>query len=468
MNLELARLALTDVEAALVRVKGALAETPSSSGTLIKPEDNLQEAINRAQPGEVLTLVPGARYVTGELQLPAKEGLVTLRSAANLPERRITPGDAHLLPILASGNIGPVINGTNAAHWEFDGIQFESTATGHGEIIVLENAQSITLDRVLIVAGPEGQKRAIRGNGRGITLGWSHIANIIRTGQDSQAFCAWEGAGPYYIIDNYLEASGENIMFGGSDNLGGESTNPSDIYIEQNDIVKRPEWRANPGTVKNLLEFKNATRAIVRGNRFANNWTDAQAGWSILLTPKNQDGRAPWTTVKDILIEENVITGVERGFNISGRDYRHVTRPMSGIVIRKNVMEVQAQAMQFATEIADLTVEDNVFENGWNIATIYTGQIREVELQPVRDAAYAVQRLAFNRNVARHNEYGIIGGGIGTAALVYNNISDYVFTDNRFVGLPDDPRKKYPESTRNITEADLQAAKAALLAEIGR
>jgi hypothetical protein len=464
MNLDLARLALIDAEAALARVKGALAETPSPSGTLIRPEDNLQEAINRAEPGAVLMLVPGARYVTGELQLPAKDGWVTLRSAAVFPERRITPADAPLLPILASGNIGPVINGTNAANWILDGIQFESTATGHGEIVVLEDARHIVLQRILIVAGPDGQKRAIRGNGQDIWLERSHIANIIRAGQDSQAFCAWEGAGPYFIIDNYLEASGENLLFGGSDNLGGESTNPSDIQIICNDICKPLAWKANPGTVKNLLEFKNATRATVRRNRFANNWTDAQAGWSILLTPKNQDGRAPWTTVRDILIEENVITGVERGFNISGRDYAHVTRGMSGIVIRKNVMEVQAQAMQFATEIADLTVEDNVFENGWNIATIYTGQIREVELEPVRDAAYAVKRLAFNRNVARHNEYGIIGGGIGTAALVANGIADYTFMDNRFVGL----RGTYPGTTQNITEADLQAAKAALLKELGR
>jgi hypothetical protein len=72
--------------------------------------------------------------------------------------------------------------------------------------------------------------------------------------------------------------------------------------------------------------------------------------------------------------------------------------------------------------------------------------------------------LAFNRNVARHNEYGIIGGGIGTAALVANGISDYTFSDNRFVGL----RGRYPETTRNITEAELQEAKAALLKELGR
>jgi hypothetical protein len=44
----------------------------------------------------------------------------------------------------------------------------------------------------------------------------SHLAGIWRSGQDSQAFAAWDGAGPYTITDNYLEAASETVMFGGA------------------------------------------------------------------------------------------------------------------------------------------------------------------------------------------------------------------------------------------------------------
>ena len=54
---------------------------------------------------------------------------------------------------------------------------------------------------------------------------------------------AWEGAGPYTITDNYLAASGENILFGGGDNLGGEATNPADILVAGNYIHKPQAWR---------------------------------------------------------------------------------------------------------------------------------------------------------------------------------------------------------------------------------
>ena len=54
---------------------------------------------------------------------------------------------------------------------------------------------------------PQGQKRAIRATAPRSRLTRSHIANIWRSGQDSQAFCAWDGAGPYTLTDNYLEAA---------------------------------------------------------------------------------------------------------------------------------------------------------------------------------------------------------------------------------------------------------------------
>ena len=199
--------------------------------TIVPPSADLQSVLNAASPGDVIVLQAGARYV-GSFRLPAKAAgpAITIRSSATLPGRRIGPQDASLLPTLASGVVSAILDGTGAANWIIDGIRFESVLNGQGEVIVLQDSTNIYMDRLLIVAGPNGQKRGIRGNGQQITLTRSYIANIWRSGQDSQAFCAWDGAGPYTIVNNYLEAASENVMFGGADSLSAARV-PSDILV---------------------------------------------------------------------------------------------------------------------------------------------------------------------------------------------------------------------------------------------
>ncbi len=45
----------------------------------------------------------------------------------------------------------------------------------------------------------------------------SHISGIRRKGEESQAIAVWGSDGPVEITNNYLEAAGENILFGGAD-----------------------------------------------------------------------------------------------------------------------------------------------------------------------------------------------------------------------------------------------------------
>src|SRR5262245_2662366 len=190
-----------------------------------------------------------------------------MRSSATLPDRRLTPADASLLPTLSSGNGGPALTGVGVSQWKLDGLRFESNSGGTGNIIELQDVSNVTMDRLLIIAGSSGQKRAIMGNGRHVTLTRSHIANIWTSGQDSQAFCAWDGAGPYTVVDNYLEAASENVMFGGANSKAADRI-PSDIVVERNHFSKPLEWKGKPRTVKNLFELKSAKRANVRNNLF--------------------------------------------------------------------------------------------------------------------------------------------------------------------------------------------------------
>ena len=99
--------------------------------------------------------------------------------------------------------------------------------------------------------------------------------------QDTQAICGWNGPGPVPIENNYLEAAGENIMFGGT-RPGIPNLVPSDITIRRNQLSKPLAWMAQAWTVKNLLEFKNAQNVLVEGNTIENNWAAGQQGYAIV------------------------------------------------------------------------------------------------------------------------------------------------------------------------------------------
>jgi hypothetical protein len=251
----------------------------------VLPTESLQQALNESQAGDVIELVPGQRYV-GELTFPPRSKQVTLTTQGYLPNRRVLPSDAPNLATLAGGPL----TFAASSNWKLDGVSIEPTA-GINEAVVIQDSVGVHLDRVLLV-GTGGIKRGIRGNGQDISLTRSYVANIWRTGQDSQAFCAWDGAGPYTLVDNYLEAGSENVMFGGADSKSVDRI-PSDILIDGNTFFKPLTWKV-PGTyaVKNLLEFKVGKRVIVRNNTFTNNWTDAQNGYAILLKSVNQGGTA--------------------------------------------------------------------------------------------------------------------------------------------------------------------------------
>jgi hypothetical protein len=397
---------------------------------------DLQAALNVARPGDEVVLDRDARFV-GSFILPVKSAgpSITVRSSASLPERRLLwPNDGALLPTISSGTAMPALEGTNVSNWVLRGLRFESNAFGFGNVIQLQNAANITMDRIVIVAGPSGQKRGIMGNGRNITLTRSHIANIWTNGQDSQAFCAWDGAGPYTITDNYLEAASENVMFGGA-NSSSPANVPADILVEGNHFSKPLTWQGQRKTVKNLFELKSAKRAIIRNNLFERNWTDAQNGYSILFTVRNDDGGAPWSVVEDVLFERNVVRDVENGFNILGYDSYKPSGRTTRVTIRNNLVVTRGTFLQAGGEIGVLTVDHNTVDQGHTFVMLYSGGVWVAGTSVGRLAQYAVENLTITNMLANHNEYGLIGegAGMGTPALI-RQTRTYTWTNNVLAG----------------------------------
>ena len=70
------------------------------------------------------------------------------------------------------------------------------------------------IDRVYIHGDPTvGSKRGIALNGVNVTVKNSYISGFKSDWQDTQAVCGWNGPGPFSIVNNYLEAAGENVFF---------------------------------------------------------------------------------------------------------------------------------------------------------------------------------------------------------------------------------------------------------------
>jgi hypothetical protein len=398
---------------------------------------DLQAALNAAEPGDQIVLEARATF-TGNFRLPAKPAgaPITIRSSASLPDRRITPADAALLATIRSGNGGSAVEARGTSNWRLDGIRFEPNVGGYGNVIELQDVVNITLDRILLVV-PDGQqqKRGVAGNGRQVTLTRSHLAGIWRSGQDSQAFCAWDGAGPYTVTDNYLEAASENVMFGGANSKSADRV-PADILVENNHFSKSLNWKGQPRNVKNLFELKSAKRAVVRNNLFERNWSDGQAGYGILFTVRNDEGGAPWSVIEDVLFERNVVRDVEKGINVLGVDTYQPSGRATRITIRHNLVLTPGTFFQAGGEVGELTIEHNTIDNGWSFGLLYRGDVRlAADGGALRQARYAVEKLVITNNLAKHNEYGLIGDsvGIGTRALEAMT-GAYTWTHNVLAG----------------------------------
>jgi hypothetical protein len=143
---------------------------------------------------------------------------------------------------------------------------------------------------------------------------------------DSQAISGGNGslpAGPFLIENNFLEAAGENIMFGG----GRGSGSPTDITIRHNHLFKPLTWHSgepgfvggadgHPFIVKNLFELKDGVRVLFEDNILEYSWGGfSQVGFAIVLTPRNQVENSS-TQITDVTIRRCLIRHTGGGMQI--------------------------------------------------------------------------------------------------------------------------------------------------------
>jgi hypothetical protein len=337
-----------------IYIKSSLADTPAPGKVLaLKAGGDLQDALNQVACGDTITLEAGATF-TGTFLLPKKpcddaHWIIVRTSASDraLPAEgtRLTPCYAGVASLpgrpdfhcISTENVmakivfprkagsGPIFVDNGANHYRFIGIEVTREAPG-ASIVTLFGpkekaaADHIIFDRVWLhgTAHDETRRALFWSGARYMALVDSFLSDFHCTAVegaciDAQTVAGAAGdlpMGPYKIVNNFLEASGENVMFGG----GAATQTPTDIEIRHNYFFKPILWmkgqpgfiggnNGHPFIVKNLFELKNAQRVLFEGNVLENAWGGfSQVGNSIVLTPKNSDGRCSLCQVTDITI----------------------------------------------------------------------------------------------------------------------------------------------------------------------
>ena len=356
-----------------VYVQSSLSDTPAPGSVIqVLQGGDFQAALDKSNCGDTIQLQAGATF-SGLFTFPARScsdsSWIIVRTSAQdsaLPPEgtRITPCYAGVasLPARPSFNCtttqnvmaklvmnvvagsGPILFAPGANHYRLIGLEV-TRPQGKQMINSLASAQSggvmdhIIFDRVWMhgTAQDETTRGVELGGGTYISIVDSfftdfHCVSVTGSCGDAQAIFGGLGnnpMGPYQIVDNFLEASGENILFGG----GAATVAPADIEIRRNHMFKPMTWMkgqpgyvggvsGNPFVVKNLFELKNAQRVLLDGNTMENAWGGfSQVGFAVLLTPKNQAvGPAnvcPDCEVTDITIRNTRISHVAAGMQIA-------------------------------------------------------------------------------------------------------------------------------------------------------
>ncbi len=323
----------------IATVASSMADTPAPGNVInVAAGGDLQAALNSAQCGDTISLQAGATF-TGAFEFPAPDcdsgHWIIVRTSS--PDSALPPEGQRMTPCYAgvASLVGrpqyPCTNPQNVlAQFLLDGISdgpiiFRNGAN-HYRLIGLEitRAAGIPISPSLISVGQKGaaaylvlDRCWVHGTAQddtrsGFNLSGTNNVAVVDsyfsdfhctafTGRCTDAHAVSGGVGThqdgiYGIQDNFLEASGEAILFGG----GRATSPPTDITVSFNHFFKPWQWMpgsqpfqgglsGNAFITKNHFELKNAVRVLVEANLMENVWGGfSQQGYAIVLTPVNQ------------------------------------------------------------------------------------------------------------------------------------------------------------------------------------
>jgi len=497
-----------------VTVPSAMSDTPAPGSVItVNAGGDLQSALNNAHCGDVIQLQAGATF-SGRFKVPAKNcdnnHWIIIRtsspdSALPAEGQRATPCYAGVASLKGRPQYscpnpknvmakvqnpdqgdGPLQFVTGANYYRLIGLEITrpaGTPASARLISVKGTMDHLVVDRSWLHGLPQDETQ------EGVSLGgmtnvavvdsyFSDFHCISRSGTCTDAHAVAGGVGdtqdgPFKIQNNFLEASGEAVLFGG----GASNTTPTDIQILNNHFWKPWQWmpgnpdfiggpNGNPFIVKNHLELKNAVRVLVEANLMENSWGGfSQTGFGILLTPKNQhtlsgSNVCPLCQVTDVTIR-----------------YVHVSHAGGGIqmatVLSGSGTGGAAALAGTRWSIHDVVLDDlnskyvgggGAFEimNAWTKNPLNTVTINHVTAFPDPNshlmivgnviATAPMYGLVFTNNLVITGQFPVWNTGGGTASCAFKDVpiisitkcfTTFTFRNNGLVATP----SAFPPST---------------------
>jgi len=418
--------------------------------------------------GDTIQLQAGTIYsISGGFvlhQLNTGSGYVTIQSS-NISSlavgKRVSPSDATNMPkIVSAGSNSPALYTAavpEVAHdYKFLGVEFYNGGT-QSELVTLillgtngssQSSPSVTpynfvFDRCYIHGqgmspGTVQIRHGIMLNCNSTDITNSYIADILDNGAQSSGIGCISGGGPYLIDNNFLSASGENIIFGGDTSFNTGVT-PTGITVTRNRFYKDPAWKGIWTRPCNHFELKCGKTVVVKNNIMENCWagTDSQQGVSINLKciQGGSGAGSSWWTTEDVTIENNVIHDVGMGIQLAGT--KDATGAYSyglpkNVTIHNNLIyNVDANAyagnrgwcLYFNSGSPDVTVDHN------------TAFGTHMWLNP-GDSNVPYDRCNITNNIFMKGVYGCLGGGLadGETSLDRYFPTAFVFQKNAIMG----------------------------------
>jgi len=339
-----------------VTVTPVPSETVTGSTFTVNAGGDLQAALNQAAAANPnlnhRVVLPVGSTFSGNYVCPAKVGTgwvqVTTSALANLPVTgsRIAPATAVNMAKISTPNSGPAIAiAGNNQGWRLTGLEITTTAilnfgnrlfnlvlingdadaNGNHTSLATQPTRHI-IDRCYIHGIPNCKvTRGVLTNGKDITVRDCYIDDILDS-NDATGIGAYNGSGPFLYENNFSQATGQCVYFGGSDSQAAGFI-PSDIVVRRNTLSKKLTWNkfplpGDPATdqempagdfisVKPALELKCAQRVLIEGNTFQNSFSwpaitfDAWNQGAANASTNPTTTFAFWSVVQDVIVRYN-------------------------------------------------------------------------------------------------------------------------------------------------------------------
>ena len=449
---------------------------PVNAGGSIQTAINAAAVANPNLNHEIV--VQAGSAFTGALTIPARAagtGWIIIRSSAlaSLPAAgtRVGPANATNMPKIQGPGTGasftPIIDIlAGARQWRLVGLEVTiSNGSPHATLIrigsgaettVGQLATNIVLDRVYLhsfsTALSAGLKFGVQMNGAKIALLDSYVddmkaaPNQILSGDDgeSKGVIAWNGSGPFKIVNNFIQAAAINVLFGGSD-ASAAALRPADLDFRNNYVPKdAARWRGTSVVAKTTFELKNMARVLIEGNRFETAWVPANGdgGQLIRLNVRNQNGTDPGSRVQDITFRNNIVKSGGTGIQFLVHDDPNASSNMARGLFENNLFDDinsvtwggLGNAWTFASYSPGSPEPNSAQEMVFNHNTVFSN-MAPINAQDSTNQVFEPGANTFQNNIFQRGSFGLVSGSFGEGTPTLNGrFAAAPFTRNLMIG----------------------------------